>query len=74
MGGSREASKKASLMTDTTTLDPTRESLKLPAFEQTAMLAVTKALEAWRDEALNGAFHVLGLEVEGLQGPVFLVL
>ena len=51
---SREASKKASLMTDTTTLDPTRESLKLPAFEQTAMLAVTKALELWRDEALNG--------------------
>ena len=41
-------------MTDTTTLDPTRESLKLPAFEQTAMLAVTKALELWRDEALNG--------------------
>ena len=46
-------------MTDTTTLDPTRESLKLPAFEQTAMLAVTKALELWRDEALNGEDGVM---------------
>lgn len=50
----REASKKASLMTDTTQLDPSRESLKLPAFEATAMVAVTKALEQWRDEALQG--------------------
>ena len=42
-------------MTDSTQLDPTKESLKLPAFESVAMMAVTKALELWRDEALQGA-------------------
>ena len=51
----RESAKKASLLTESSVLDPTKEPLKLPAFEQAVMIAVTKALEAWRDEALEGA-------------------
>ena len=50
----REASKKASLMVDSTSLDEAREPLRLPAFEKAVMLAVTRALEAWRDEAMEG--------------------
>ena len=69
----REASKKASLMTDSTQLDPSKESLKLPAFESTAMVAVTKALELWRDEALQGAqllLRGLARRLEDEQGLV----
>ena len=51
----REASKKASLLVDTTVLDTSKEPLKLPAFESAVMVAATKALESWRDEALEGA-------------------
>ncbi|KAK9789380.1 hypothetical protein WJX73_005043 [Symbiochloris irregularis] len=58
----REASKKASLLTESSTLDPTKEALKLPAFEQAAMLACTKALEAWRDEALEVAKTMVTME------------
>ena len=54
--GCREASKKASLLIDSTTLDETRTPLKLPQFEMSVMVAATKALEAWRDEALDGAY------------------
>ena len=53
----REASKKASLLTESSTLDTTKEPLKLPGFEVAVMQAVTKALENWRDEALEGALH-----------------
>lgn len=41
-------------MTDTTVLDDTREPLKLPAFERAVMMAVTRALESWREEAMEG--------------------
>lgn len=51
----REASKKASLMVDNTSLDDSREPLRLPAFEKAVMMAVTRALEMWRDEAMDGA-------------------
>lgn len=52
--GCREASRKASLMTNSTVLDDTREPLKLPAFEKAVLFAVTQALETWRDEAMEG--------------------
>ena len=52
--GFREAAKKASLLTEPSTLDATKEPLKLPGFEQAVMIACTKALENWRDEALEG--------------------
>lgn len=55
----REATRRASLMTDTTVLDETREPLKLPAFEKAVMFAVTQALERWRDEAMEGAYYLL---------------
>ena len=51
----REASRKASLLVDTTIVDERREPLKLPAFEAAVMHAATRALERWRDEALEGA-------------------
>lgn len=50
----REASRKASLLLDSTTVDETRTPLKLPQFEQAVMIAATKALELWREEALEG--------------------
>ena len=50
----REASRKASLLIDSTVLDDSRTPLKLPGFERVVMLAATKALELWRDEALEG--------------------
>jgi len=40
---------------DTTVVDDRREPLKLPAFEAAVMFAATRALERWRDEALDGA-------------------
>ena len=42
-------------MVDSTSLDEAREPLRLPAFEKAVMAAVTRALEAWRDEAIDGA-------------------
>ena len=51
----REASRKASLLVDTMIVDERREPLKLPAFEAAVMHAATRALERWRDEALEGA-------------------
>ena len=52
-GHCREASRKASLMMDSSILDESREPLKLPAFEKAAMQSVTRALEVWRDEAME---------------------
>ena len=51
----REAARKASLMVDTTVMDDAREALRLPAFEAATITAATRALEGWRDEALEGA-------------------
>ena len=50
----REASRKASVMMDSSVLDASREPLKLPAFEKAVMQSVTRALEVWRDEAMEG--------------------
>jgi len=50
----REASRKASLLLDSTVMDESRTPLKLPHFEMAVMVAATKALESWRDEALEG--------------------
>lgn len=55
----REASKKASLLLDSTILDDTRTPLKLPHFETAVMIAATKALELWRNEALEGDRHAV---------------
>ena len=41
---------------DSTILDESREPLKLPAFEKAAMQSVTRALEVWRDEAMQSGF------------------
>lgn len=54
LGLCREASRKASLLLDSTVIDETRTPLKLPQFEMAVMIAATKALETWRDEALEG--------------------
>ena len=40
-------------MMDSSILDESREPLKLPAFEKAAMQSVTRALEVWRDEAME---------------------
>lgn len=53
----RQASQKASLLLDSTILDESRTPLKLPGFERVVMLAATKALETWREEALEGMLH-----------------
>ncbi|KAK9915279.1 hypothetical protein WJX75_007044 [Coccomyxa subellipsoidea] len=58
----REASRKASLMTNSTVLDDTREPLKLPAFEKAVLFAVTQALETWRDEAMEVAKTIVNME------------
>ena len=55
----REASRKASLMMDSSVLDESREPLRLPAFEKAVMQSVTRALEQWRDEAMDGELSVL---------------
>lgn len=41
-------------MMDSSVLDESREPLKLPAFEKAVMQSVTRALEQWRDEAMEG--------------------
>lgn len=58
---SREASRKASLLLDSTVIDETRTPLKLPQFEMAVMVAATKALEQWRDEGLEGNHHSAAL-------------
>ena len=35
-------------------LDTSREPLRLPQFEKAVMQSVTRALEVWRDEAMEG--------------------
>ena len=42
-------------MVDSTSIDEAREPLRLPAFEKAVMMSVTRALEMWRDEAMEGA-------------------
>ena len=54
LGRCREAARKASLLLDSTVIDETRTPLKLPQFEMAVMIAATRALETWRDEALEG--------------------
>ena len=41
-------------MVDSTSIDEAREPLRLPAFEKAVMMSVTRALEMWRDEAMEG--------------------
>lgn len=50
----REAARKASAFADDGTYVETKEPLRLPAFEKVIGFAVQKALEDWRDEALEG--------------------
>ncbi|BDA43116.1 Dynamin-2B [Coccomyxa sp. Obi] len=58
----REASRKASLMANSTVIDEGREPLRLPAFEKAVMFAVTQALEQWRDEAMEVARTIVNME------------
>ena len=53
----REAGKKASAFAEDGTYIETKEPLRLPGFEKAIGFAVQKALEDWRDEALEGALH-----------------
>ncbi|KAK9826828.1 hypothetical protein WJX81_004888 [Elliptochloris bilobata] len=62
LDAAREASRKASLLVDTTVVDERREPLKLPAFEAAVMHAATRALERWRDEALEVARTIVCME------------
>ena len=64
----REAARKASLLLDTTVLDESRTPLKLPGFERVVTLAATKALESWRDEALEGTLCSAKLHLPSLIG------
>ncbi len=57
----REASTKASLMMDSSVLDTSREPLRLPQFEKAVMQSVTRALEVWRDEAMEGGLASFAL-------------
>ena len=49
-------------MMDSSVLDESREPLKLPAFEKAVMQSVTRALEQWRDEAMEGELPLLALK------------
>ena len=50
----REAARKATAFAEDGTYMETKEPLRLPAFEKVIGFAVQKALEDWRDEALEG--------------------
>lgn len=50
----REAARKASAYAEDGTFMENKEPLRLPAFEKVIGFAVQKALEDWRDEALEG--------------------
>lgn len=50
----REAARKASAFAEDGTFIETKEALRLPGFEKVIGFAVQKALEDWRDEALEG--------------------
>jgi hypothetical protein len=64
----REASRKASLMMDSSSLDESREPLRLPAFEKAVMQSVTRALELWRDEAMEGESPPLTAQLHAVVG------
>ena len=55
-------------MMDSSVLDESREPLRLPAFEKAVMQSVTRALEQWRDEAMDGELSVLA------QKPLSIIL
>ena len=54
LGCCREAARKASAFAEDGTFIETKEALRLPGFEKVIGFAVQKALEDWRDEALEG--------------------
>ena len=55
----REAARKASAYAEDGTFMENKEPLRLPAFEKVIGFAVQKALEDWRDEALEGELPAL---------------
>jgi hypothetical protein len=57
-------------------IDDTREPLKLPAFERAIMIAVTSALETWREEAMEGTkqeLHPVAADHSGGISPCLLI-
>ena len=63
LAAAREAATKASLMADAGSSSTAgREPLRLPAFEAAVITAATRALEGWRDEALQVAATVVAME------------
>eukprot|EP00884_Botryococcus_braunii_P013562 jgi/Botrbrau1/22206/Bobra.168_1s0037.1 len=62
LDAARDASKKASLLADTVVIDEKKVALKLPAFESAVMVAATRALEKWRDEAMEVASSIVEME------------
>ncbi|KAK9815384.1 hypothetical protein WJX72_002710 [[Myrmecia] bisecta] len=62
LDAAREASRRASVMADSVTFDETREALRLPGFEKAVMTAVTKALEEWREEAMEVVKALVAME------------
>ena len=59
----REAARKASAYAEDGTYLETKEALRLPAFEKVIDFAVQKALEDWRDEALEGEWVLCTMAV-----------
>ncbi|KAL0029534.1 hypothetical protein WJX79_002171 [Trebouxia sp. C0005] len=68
---SREAARKASAFADDGTYVETKEPLRLPAFEKVIGFAVQKALEDWRDEALEVAKTLVSMEQSYVSAAFF---
>ncbi|KAL3150906.1 hypothetical protein ABBQ32_000657 [Trebouxia sp. C0010 RCD-2024] len=68
---SREAARKASAYAEDGTFMESKEPLRLPAFEKVIGFAVQKALEDWRDEALEVAKTLVGMEQSYVSAAFF---
>lgn len=71
MDASREAAGKASAYAEDGTYMETKEPLRLPAFEKVIGFAVQKALEDWRDEALEVAKTLVSMEQSYVSAAFF---
>lgn len=71
LDASREAARKASAYAEDGTYMETKEPLRLPAFEKVIGFAVQKALEDWRDEALEVAKTLVSMEQSYVSAAFF---
>lgn len=71
LDASREAARKASAFAEDGTYIETKEALRLPGFEKVIGFAVQKALEDWRDEALEVAKTLVAMEQSYVSAAFF---